>query len=113
VLFAQVKVEDVTESSRLWLRVDKPGQMGWQHDDMEDRPLKGTSEWVTIVVSVEVPEDASTLFGGIALVGSGTISMMSPQLVPMDRGVDFRVSPVPGTPAVSGQPSRGATESRK
>ena len=85
-LFAQVKVENVSDSARLWLRVDKPGQMGWQSDDMEDRPLKGTSDWVTISVAVEVPEDASTIFGGIALEGSGTISMMQPQLLPIAIG---------------------------
>jgi hypothetical protein len=85
-LFAQVKVEGVSDSARLWLRVDKPGQMGWQSDDMEGRELKGTSDWVTVVVTVEVPEDASTIFGGIALVGSGTISMMQPQLVAMEFG---------------------------
>jgi hypothetical protein len=87
-LFAQVKVENVSDRARLWLRVDKPGQMGWRNDDMEDRPIKGTSDWVTVVVSVEVPEDASSIFGGIALEGSGTISMMQPLLLPLEMGND-------------------------
>jgi hypothetical protein len=94
-LFAQVKVENVSDSARLWLRVDKPGQMGWQSDDMEDRPLKGTSDWVTVVVTVEVPEDASAIAGGIALVGSGTISMMQPQLLPMELGREHYQAPQP------------------
>ncbi len=80
-LFASVRVEDVSDGARLWLRADRPGQMGAAHDDMENRTLKGTSGWVTTVVSVEVPIDASTIFGGIALEGSGKISMMNPSLV--------------------------------
>lgn len=94
-LFAQVKVENVSDSARLWLRVDKPSQMGWQSDDMEDRPLKGTSDWVTVVVTVDVPEDASSLFGGIALVGSGTISMMQPLLLPLEIGNEQSRAPRP------------------
>jgi hypothetical protein len=92
-LFAQVKVENVSDKARLWLRVDKPGQMGWRHDDMEDRPLRGTSDWVTVLVTVDVPEDASTIFGGIALEGSGTISMMQPQLLPIAIGGEQERAP--------------------
>jgi hypothetical protein len=69
--------------------------MGWQIDDMEDRPLKGTSDWVTVVVTVDVPEDASSLFGGIALVGSGTISMMQPLLLPLEIGNEQSRAPRP------------------
>lgn len=97
-LFAQVKVENVSDRARLWLRVDKPGQMGWRSDDMEDRPLTGTSDWVTIVVKVEVPEDASTIFGGIALEGSGTISMIRPYLVPLEIGNAQDQPPPPQSP---------------
>ncbi|MCA2997859.1 MAG: hypothetical protein ING75_04570 [Rhodocyclaceae bacterium] len=95
-LFALVKVENVSDTARLWLRVDKPDQVGWRADNMEDRPLKGTSDWVTLVVTVDVPEDASTIFGGIALEGSGTISMMLPQLLPM--AVKREQDPLPPPP---------------
>jgi hypothetical protein len=79
-LFADVRVENVSKGSRLWLRVDRPGQFGAASDDMENRPLIGTSEWVTVAVQVDVPSDASTLFGGIALEGSGKISVTNIRL---------------------------------
>jgi hypothetical protein len=79
-LFAEVRVENVSTAARLWLRADRPGQMGAAVDDMEARPLVGTSGWVTLVVTVDVPKDVSTLFGGIALEGSGKISVTNMRL---------------------------------
>lgn len=100
-LFAQVRVENVTEGGRLWLRVDRPGQFGAASDDMEDRPLIGTSDWVTVAVKVDIPKDASTLFGGIALVGSGKISVTNLIIEPISDVFQFDPPP-----AVSTAPSR-------
>lgn len=85
-LFAQVRTENVSESGRLWLRADKADQLGVAHNSMGDRPLKGTSEWVLVVVGLDVPIDASSLMGGISLEGSGKIALMSPSLRPVSAG---------------------------
>lgn len=89
-LFAQVRVEGVEGRARLWLRADRPGQMGASYDDMVGRELSGTTDWVTSIVRVDVPADGSTLFGGIALEGKGRVSISSMQLVSV--GPDFEVN---------------------
>lgn len=80
-LLATVKVTDVKENARLWIRADREGQYGAAQNMMEDRPIKGTSDWVTITVGIDVPDDATTLMTGILLYGSGTISAASPYIV--------------------------------
>lgn len=75
------RAQDVTDNARVWLRVDRPDQYGWQIDSMERRPIRGTTDWVTASVSVQVPMDATTLFGGVMLFGSGTISLAEPRIV--------------------------------
>jgi hypothetical protein len=90
-IFAQIRTEDVSESARLWLRIDKPNQMGVAGDEMEKRRIKGTSDWVTVVVRADVPADVSNIVGGIALEGSGKISVSSWFL--QEIGADFNVEP--------------------
>jgi hypothetical protein len=85
-LIGMARAQDVSASARLWLRVDRPGQYGVQMDMMERRALRGTTDWVTESVAVDVPEDASTLFGGIILFGSGTISLADARVVVLAPG---------------------------
>jgi uncharacterized protein YbdZ (MbtH family) len=98
-LFADVRVENVSKGSRLWLRVDRPGQFGAASDDMEDRPLRGTSDWFTVAVHVDVPSDASTLLGGIALEGSGKISVSNIRIEAISNNFQMDANPpVPPPP---------------
>lgn len=90
-IFAQIRTEDVSDNARLWLRIDKPNQMGAAGDNMENRHLNGTSDWVTAVVRADVPTDVSNIVGGIALEGSGKISVASWFL--QEIGADFNVKP--------------------
>jgi hypothetical protein len=73
-LLASVKITDVKDRAQLWLRADREGEYGAAIDRMDDRPLKGTADWVTISISIDVPKDATVLMSGILLYGSGMIS---------------------------------------
>ena len=90
-IFAQIRTEDVSDNARLWLRIDKPNQMGVAGDNMEKRRLNGTSDWVTAVVRADVPADATNIVGGIALEGSGKISVASWFI--QEIGTDIDIEP--------------------
>jgi hypothetical protein len=95
-LSAQVKLNDVKDNARLWIRADREGQYGAALNMMENRPLKGNSEWVTVNTELVVPEDATVLMTGAILFGSGTISVQNPILyVSGSRNAPASSFPIP------------------
>lgn len=68
-----VKSDGVGSWAGLWMRVDKKGQVAVAFDNMEDRPIKGTSAWKKYDVVLDVPQDASGVSFGILLDGSGEV----------------------------------------
>jgi hypothetical protein len=69
---AIVKTRDAEDWAGLWMRIDKDGRM-LAFDNMQDRPIKGTSEWRRYEVVLDVPEDASGIFFGVLLSGTGEV----------------------------------------
>jgi hypothetical protein len=69
---AQAKTEGVQDWAGLWMRVDK-GPTMLAFDNMQDRPMKGTSAWQNYEVVLDVPQDATGIFFGVLLTGSGTV----------------------------------------
>jgi hypothetical protein len=71
-----VRTEHVNGWAGLWMRVDNgPTQVAF--DNMQDRPIKGTSEWKSYVVVLDVPEDATGIAFGVLLAGSGSVWLNS------------------------------------
>jgi hypothetical protein len=54
------------------MRVDK-GTKSVAFDNMQDRPIKGTANWRKYDVVLDVPQDATGIFFGVLLSGSGTV----------------------------------------
>jgi hypothetical protein len=71
-LSAFAKTDGVTGEAALWMRVDK-GSESVAFDNMQDRPLKGTTAWQNYQVVLDVPADATGVFLGILLSGSGSV----------------------------------------
>jgi hypothetical protein len=69
---AFVKTEGVQGWAGLWMRVDK-GSQQLAFDNMQDRSIKGTTNWQRYDVVLDVPEDATGIFFGVLLGGSGTV----------------------------------------
>jgi DNA-binding winged helix-turn-helix (wHTH) protein len=69
---AFVKSEGVRDWAGLWMRVDNL-QGSAAFDNMQDRPIKGTTGWQHYSVVLDVPLDATGLVYGVLLAGSGTI----------------------------------------
>jgi len=68
-----IKTEDANQGGgHLWLRIDgqERGQM-LGFDNMDNRPVKGTSDWQEASVVLDVPAGASALAYGFFVSGGG------------------------------------------
>jgi hypothetical protein len=84
-LSAWVKSENANDWAGLWMRVDN-GTKSVAFDNMQDRAIKGTSDWQNYAVVLDVPKDATGIFFGILVSKSGTVWLNSVQfeIVGMD-----------------------------
>ncbi len=71
---------------------------------MHDRPVKGTEDWKNYQVVLDVPNDATGIFFGVVLNGSGNVLMseVKVETVGLDVATTARPSdtaqPRPNTP---------------
>lgn len=72
-LSGYVKSEIVEGWAGLWMRVD--GEQGYRLslDNMQNRPIKGTTEWTRYEIVLNVPENSIALAFGVLLAGKGQI----------------------------------------
>jgi len=69
-----VKSEKVTTWAGLWLRVDQAGsQQPLSFDNMNGRPIKGTTDWAKYEIVLDIPGNASLISYGALLDGTGQI----------------------------------------
>jgi hypothetical protein len=78
-----VRSEGAQNWAGLWMRVDK-GKKAVAFDNMEDRPIKGTTAWQNYEVVLDVPQDATGIFFGILLQGTGSVWL---------NGANFEIVP--------------------
>ena len=70
-LRAKMKSAVIGDSSaRIWLRVDRPGAMGF-FDNMTDRAPHSLPEWTELEITGEVAPDAEAIAFGMLFAGSG------------------------------------------
>ena len=67
-----VKSEDVKGWCALWLRIDSPNGPS-EFDNMEKRPIRGTTPWTKYEIKLDVPREAHTIHFGVLLQGSGQV----------------------------------------
>jgi|TARA_R110000737_G_scaffold50895_2_gene71964 hypothetical protein len=68
-----VKSEDLSDWAGFWLRIDNNQGKSIGFDNMQDRAIKGTTDWVKYEIVLDVPESAATLNFGALLSGTGKI----------------------------------------
>ena len=74
---ASVKAEGITSWAGLWMRVDGATAPGTQmpkmlaFDNMQSRPIKGTSDWTPYSIVLDVTAEARAIGFGILLHGAG------------------------------------------
>jgi hypothetical protein len=71
---ALVKSKDVEEWAGLWFRVDQANSSDpLSFDNMQDRAIKGTTDWKKYEIVLDVPQRASKLAYGALISGTGQI----------------------------------------
>ena len=69
-----LKSKDVTGWAGFWLRVDQAGsQQFLSFDNMQDRPIKGTTDWRKYEIVLDVPSEASNIAFGALMSKTGQI----------------------------------------
>lgn len=68
---AFVKSEGIEAWAGLWMRVDGPHQGSLAFDNMQHRPIKGTTNWQKYEVVLDVPGESVAIALGLLLEGKG------------------------------------------
>lgn len=56
----------------LWMRIDDEDQKMVAFDNMQNRGIKGTTDWQQYTITLPIPDKAASIFLGGLLVGKGT-----------------------------------------
>jgi hypothetical protein len=72
-LSAFVRSQDVSQWAGLWMRLDGMNAQVLGFDNMQNRPIKGDTEWQRYSVVLDVPEAALAVHFGILLAGAGSV----------------------------------------
>ena len=78
-LSAFLKTEDVADWAAIFMRVDGANNV-LAFDNMEDRPVKGTTDWRQYSIVLDVPNTAKRLRVGSMLAGAGACWLNSVKL---------------------------------
>lgn len=70
---ALVKTADVVGWSGLWMRVDDAAKRVLQFDNMQSRPVRGTTGWTRYAVVLDVPAATERVAFGVLLDGGGAV----------------------------------------
>jgi len=70
-LSAWAKVADVENRAGLWMRVDGKERSALAFDNMQNRPIRGTSGWAKYEVVLSIPDGATDIYFGFLLSGKG------------------------------------------
>jgi hypothetical protein len=102
---AVIRGREVGDWAGAWLRVDTASGAR-SLDNMQDRPLRGTTAWTEAANVLDVGEDADSVHFGVLLAGAGAVDLARPRfevvgrdvpvtqvtrrpLAPEPRGLDF------------------------
>jgi hypothetical protein len=103
---AYVKSENVKEWAGLWLRVDQVSSTRYlSFDNMQDRPIKGTTDWKKYEIVLDVPQNSSLLAYGALLSGTGQIWFDNLTFEVVDNSVKPTSSINGGQPSTVDQPT--------
>ena len=96
-LAAFVKAQEVEGWAGLWMRLDDKFSNTLKIDNMQNRPITGTSEWNLYSCVLDVPKEAKIINIGILLSGKGSVWMDNVSFQEVDKNIpttDFEIQKV-------------------
>ncbi len=98
-LTGNAKSERLEDWAGFWMRVDGPEKKQLSFDNMQDRPIKGTTGWTKYQVVLDVPDDGFHIAFGLLMGGRGQVWMA-------DLSLEIVSSDVPTTDLVAVYPDK-------
>jgi hypothetical protein len=95
---AMVRVTEVTGWAGLWLRVDGPSGAVLGFDNMQDRALRGTADWVQARIVLDVAEQAQVLLFGALLSRAGAVDLARLRFDEVGQEVPTTIPTLPDQP---------------
>lgn len=69
-----IKSENISSWAGMWMRVDGPDpKKSLQFDNMQSRPIKGTTDWTKYEIVLDVPENSTQIAYGVLVNESGHV----------------------------------------
>jgi hypothetical protein len=84
---AYVKAEKIKTWAGLWMRVDGVYGRTLSFDNMQNRPIKGTCDWVKHAIVLDVPDESTAITFGVLLHGQGRLWVDDFELRPVTTEV--------------------------
>jgi hypothetical protein len=94
---ARMRAYEVSVSAGLWLRADSGTEM-LLLDNMDDRPLRGTTDWTPMEIVMDIPEEATSLVFGMLLAGRGAVDLTGLEFHETDQNARVTESTLPEEP---------------
>ncbi len=102
-LRAQVKSQELSDWAGLWMRVDK-GKTVMAFDNMQARPIRGTTDWKPYDVVLDVPPDATEISFGALLSGGGKVWINGMSFEAVGKDVALTIDKAPESPKFPAHP---------
>lgn len=93
-----IRGREIGDWAGAWLRVDVANGV-MAIDNMQDRPLRGTTIWTGAANVLDVGDDAASLHFGVLLAGAGAVDLARPRFEVV--GTDVPVTQIGRTPLAS------------
>jgi len=88
-LSGYIKSEDVEEWSGMWMRIDGESNKLLGFDNMQDRAIKGNTDWNKYEIVLDVPVSSKTILFGVLLTGEGKVWFDNFELKEVDKSVQL------------------------
>ena len=83
-----LKSQDIKELGGLWMRINSSTADILRIDNMQDRPIKGNTDWTYYSVVLDVPENSAIINIGILLQGTGKLWAADMSFEVVDKSVN-------------------------
>jgi hypothetical protein len=95
---AMIRGQEITDWAGIWLRIDDANGTKVL-DNMQDRSLRGTTDWTEAANVLDVADDATSVHFGVLLGGAGAVELARPRFEVV--GTDVPVTLIPRKPMAS------------
>lgn len=94
-LTGYIRSNDLKRWAGLWMRVDGLYAKVLSFDNMEGRPIKGTTPWTHYAVVLDVPKNAQLIAFGILLDGEGGVQISQIRISAVGADIPTTSAPSP------------------